>query len=119
MSILVTAIRSGNLEVVKEKFARPGSQVNTPIQHGRSPLHIAIQAGKMDVMKYLVAKGADVNLSDEDDCSPLYYAVLDNNEEVVQYLLQMGADPDGEDPDGNKLINTTSNEKIKSMLKNV
>ncbi|XP_068752359.1 myotrophin-like [Montipora capricornis] len=118
MSILVTAIRSGNLEVVKEKFARPGSQVNTPIQHGRSPLHIAVQAGKLDVIKYLVSKGADVNLSDEDDCSPLYYAVLGENENTLKYLLQMGADPDGEDPDGNKLINTTANEKIKSILKN-
>jgi len=69
-------------------------------------------------MKYLVTKGADVNLSDEDDCSPLYYAVMNENENVVQYLLQMGADPDGEDPDGKKLMNVTSNEKIKSMLKN-
>lgn len=68
MSILVTALRSGNLEVVKEKFSRPGSQVNTPIQHGRSPLHIAVQAGKLDVVKYLISKGADVNLPDEDDC---------------------------------------------------
>ncbi|XP_078355627.1 uncharacterized protein LOC144640329 [Oculina patagonica] len=118
MSILVTAIRSGNLEVVKEKFARPGSQVNTPIQNGRSPLHIAVQAQKLDMMKYLVAKGADVNLSDEDDCSPLYYAVLNENPNLVEYLLQMGADPDGEDPEGNKLMNTVNDERIKSMLKN-
>lgn len=40
-----------------------GSQVNTPIQNGRSALHIAVQSGKMDVMKYLVTKGADVNVS--------------------------------------------------------
>ncbi|XP_020605796.1 myotrophin-like [Orbicella faveolata] len=119
MSILVTAIRSGNLEVVKEKFSRPGSQVNTPIQHGRSPLHIAVQAQKLDVMKYLVGKGADVNLADEDECSPLYYAVLNENKNLVEYLLQMGADPDGEDPEGNKLMDTVKDEAIKSMLKNV
>lgn len=118
MSILVTAIRSGNLEVVKEKFSRPGSQVNTPIQHGRSPLHIAVQAQKLDVMKYLVGKGADVNLADEDECSPLYYAVLNENKNLVEYLLQMGADPDGEDPEGNKLMDTVKDEAIKKMLKN-
>lgn len=118
MSILVTALRSGNLEVVKEKFSRPGSQVNTPIQHGRSPLHIAVQAGKLDVVKYLISKGADVNLADEDDCLPLYYAVLSENENTVKYLLQMGADADGEDPDGNMLMNTTANERIKALLKN-
>lgn len=118
MSILVTALRSGNLEVVKEKFSRPGSQVNTPIQHGRSPLHIAVQAQKLDVMKYLVSKGADVNLADEDECSPLYYAVMNENSNLVEYLLQMGADPDGEDPDGKKLMDTAKDEKIKTMLKN-
>lgn len=118
MSILVTAIRSGNLEVVKEKFSRPGSQVNTPIQHGRSPLHIAVQAQKLDVMKYLVGKGADVNLADEDECSPLYYAVLNENKNLVEYLLQMGADPDGEDAEGNKLMDTVKDEAIKKMLKN-
>lgn len=40
-----------------------GSQVNTPIQNGRNPLHIAVQAQKLDMMKYLVTKGADVNVS--------------------------------------------------------
>ncbi|KAJ7327811.1 hypothetical protein OS493_026090 [Desmophyllum pertusum] len=118
MSILVTAIRSGNVDVVKEKFARPGSQVNTPIQNGRSPLHIAVQAQKLDVMKYLVSKGANVNLADEDECSPLYYAVLNENTNLVEYLLQMGADPDGQDPEGKKLMDTVKDDKIKSMLKN-
>lgn len=118
MSILVTALRSGNLDVVKEKFSRPGSEVNTPIQNGRSPLHIAVQAGKLDVVKYLISKGADVNLSDEDDLLPLYYAVLSDDETMVKYLLQMGADPEGEDPDGNILMDTTANERIRSLLKN-
>ena len=44
-------------------FFFQGSQVNTPIQHGRSPLHIAVQAQKLDLIKYLVSKGADVNVS--------------------------------------------------------
>lgn len=38
---------------------------------------------------------------------------------ILTNFTFQGADPDGEDPDGNKLMNTTSNEKIKSMLKNV
>lgn len=37
---------------------------------------------------------------------------------ILTYFTFQGADPDGEDPDGNKLTNITSNEKIKSMLKN-
>lgn len=44
-------------------FVFKGSQVNTPIQNGRNALHIAVQAGKLEVMKYLVSKGADVNVS--------------------------------------------------------
>ena len=47
----------------QSSFLIQGSQVNTPIQNGRSPLHIAVQAQKLDMMKYLVAKGADVNVS--------------------------------------------------------
>ena len=76
------------MSTVKETFFLfKGSQVNTPIQHGRSPLHIAVQAGKLDVIKYLVSKGADVNVSRcmEFVCAHLktQFQVLSNNTKRV------------------------------------
>ena len=34
------------------------------------------------------------------------------------FWISQGADPDGEDPEGNKLMDTVKDDAIKSMLKN-
>ncbi len=45
----------------------------------------------IDILKFLVTKGADVNAQDEDLNTPLHYAVQRNNFDAVSYLLQSNA----------------------------
>lgn len=40
-----------------------GTLVNSPLQGGKCALHVACEMGKLDVVKFLVSKGADVNVS--------------------------------------------------------
>jgi len=62
------------------------------------------------------------------NCGSTYILILSVNQmQALQFLrlltlsiwILQGADPDGEDPEGNKLMDTVKDEAIKSMLKNV
>lgn len=48
--------------------------------------------GQLDMVKYLVGKGAKVNLGNEDGDTPLHNAVNNGYNEITGYLLKAGAD---------------------------
>lgn len=47
----------------------------------------AVQGGHLEVIKYLIGKGADVNVFDKDGCTPLVYAAHRGNLDIVRYLV--------------------------------
>jgi ankyrin repeat protein len=61
-------------------------------QEGRTPLHLAIQAGQDKVLQVLLAAGADVNAKMPDGCTVLHLATRLNMQGVVQQLVTAGAD---------------------------
>jgi ankyrin repeat protein len=59
----------------------------------KESLHFAAEAGNLNEVKELVARGYDVNAFDESlSFTPLHYAVRGGHIEVVKYLLSVGAD---------------------------
>lgn len=69
---------------------------------GISPLHIAAEKDRDDIMKLLIEAGFDVNakLSEERSrmyedrrSTPLYFSVFNRNLEAAKMLLEAGADP--------------------------
>ncbi len=45
----------------------------------------------VEILKFLVSKGADLNAQDEDLNTPLHYAVQRNNYDAVSYLLKLNS----------------------------
>ena len=56
-----------------------------------TPLIAASRTGKLDLVKFLVSKGADINYQNEFGQSALSKSVMVNRYEVSYYLLQNGA----------------------------
>jgi ankyrin repeat protein len=79
------------LEKLGERFSDPAS--------GYSLLHLAIQAGDIDVVAYLLQKYRrdDINLTfkygDAFWHPPLFYAINGGHFEIFMHLLRCGADP--------------------------
>jgi len=68
-----------------------GADVNAPDAQGVPPLHRAIRASQVLVVKRLIALGADVNLTDGQGLSPLALAKAGNQADIAALLNAFGA----------------------------
>jgi len=67
---------------------------------GRSKLHHAAVAGRVGVVRALVAAGALVNTQDEAGFTPLHSAASAGHDEVCAVLLSAGAEPNARNENG-------------------
>ncbi|MFA5249985.1 MAG: ankyrin repeat domain-containing protein [Parachlamydiales bacterium] len=94
---LFSAAYSGHNHIIEELLKIDGVNVNS-ISNGSTALHLAVQAGKQETVRFLLERGADVNIPNSDPRSylfrttPLYLAVLQGNQTIVELLLKNGAD---------------------------
>lgn len=72
-----------------------GAAVNGRDELGRTPLHEAVWAGRADMVRLLIARGADVSAPHADGGStPLDYAAVRGESEIARLLIAAGAAPD-------------------------
>lgn len=85
------AARTGDMTKLKEILAKSPERINEKDSLGQTPLHLAMDAGKTEAIKFLVNKGADMNARDNDKRTPLYYIEMRPNEELEEFLREKGA----------------------------
>nr|WP_315202595.1 ankyrin repeat domain-containing protein [uncultured Flavobacterium sp.] len=78
------AISKGDIESVK-KFIEYGANVNEK-SNGMSPLMFAARYNKVEIIKFLLLKGASLDVKDENGFTALKYAELSNANEAIQLL---------------------------------
>ena len=81
------AIGNNNINRVKE-LLESGVDVNSQTEYGDTPLHVACEKNKIEIVKLLLQNSnIDVNVEDEYGNTPLYIACEKNYIEIVKLLL--------------------------------
>jgi tetratricopeptide (TPR) repeat protein len=93
---IVNASYSDNFVLVKE-LAEHGANVNAQGFERRTPLMYALFATDVDMVSYLLKKGARVNVAADDGLTPMAVAVAPSpkSQQLVSLLLKHKADPMG------------------------
>ena len=58
---------------------------------GAPPLWVAAAAGHLNIVRFLILRGASVNCTTKTNSTPLRAACCDGHFEIVQYLIEHGA----------------------------
>ncbi len=87
------AVKANNLAKVTALTEADGRLVQAKDAGGRTPSHWACRGVYLDILKYLVGKGADVNARDGSGETALHLAAQAGSTEAVRRLVESGADP--------------------------
>ncbi|KAM6382484.1 myotrophin isoform 3-T3 [Alca torda] len=113
MSLCFTAQQEMYIEEGQENS---GEDVNRTLEGGRKPLHYAADCGQLEILEFLLLKGADINAPDKHNITPLLSAVYEGHVSCVKLLLSKGADKTVKGPDGLTAFEATDNQAIKTLL---
>ncbi|MDR0140170.1 ankyrin repeat domain-containing protein [Metabacillus idriensis] len=90
---LVHAIYEGHIRKVR-LLVRCKTDADYKDQDGWTPLHWATQECQMEIIQYLLFKGANINSKDNNGFSPLYQAASEGRIKLVDFLIDKGAEID-------------------------
>ena len=92
-SLIFEAARDGDVEQVKALFdGNPGLVITKDSYRGVTPLHVAAEKGKRNVVELLLAKGLHVNARNKVGATPLHLAAARGRRDVAELLLANRAD---------------------------
>ncbi|XP_048576796.1 transient receptor potential cation channel subfamily A member 1 isoform X3 [Nematostella vectensis] len=83
------AVLNGNEEEV-ESFLSAGKDINAHDEYGKTPLHCAVGAQKLNIVLCLLSYRPDIDAHDDRDDTPLHTAVRTGNIDIVKALLKEG-----------------------------
>lgn len=89
-------IEEKDLKKIRKLVEERNEDINQEDANDGTPLHLACEERKVEIIKYLIEKGAKVNAVNKEGKTPLVVVVdrlvLVNTEEVLLILLRGGAD---------------------------
>lgn len=91
---LLQAAQAGDLKTI-ESLLETGVDVNSKSEYGATALAYACDKGHVEVVKFLISKGADVEATDRFyNFNPLTWARIHTHDEIIQILVEAGAKTD-------------------------
>ncbi|MEM7783320.1 MAG: PQQ-binding-like beta-propeller repeat protein [Planctomycetota bacterium] len=109
------AARNGALEKVKQAV-ESGLEVDVKTQYGATALFFACDQGHLEVVRFLLDKGADPNAKDTFyQATPVTWAQSKNRKEIIVELLKSGAN--GADQVLESAVNQKDTEYVQNVLK--
>jgi len=101
---LSIAIRQGSLPAVRAVVDKNPSLVTSADASGFTPLHIAATAGSVEIVEYLLQRGADIEARTPGGQTPLFQTVPLVSEQAFAYLRGNGANLNARDNEGKTIL---------------
>ncbi|HUU38846.1 MAG TPA: ankyrin repeat domain-containing protein [Candidatus Desulfaltia sp.] len=111
------AAEAGDLAKVKALVEKDPALIKAKDENGRTPLHFAAQGEHLDVLRYLVDKGADLNVLDDNGIAPLLTLAARGQTEAAHLLIDKGADIDIKNPVKQTPLNLAAEYGLEGMVK--
>ncbi len=104
------AAKQGDLAKVQALVGKNPELVKAKDQNQRTPLYIAAAEGHLNIVEYLIEKGADVNAWNNAHQNPLLSAAYYGHSEIVNLLLEKGAEFKEQDIYGRNVLHYPARE---------
>ena len=87
----------GDLKKIKELLNKDGDYLNSKNSEGNTPLHLAVELGNEEVIKFLIENACDLNVKNEKGLSPLGITALQNKKGLARILIEYNVEIRDED----------------------
>jgi ankyrin repeat protein len=84
-------ILSGDLPRLQALLAKDPALLKAGDTQGRTPLHLAAAAGHLEIVRWLIGRGAEIDARTAQMSTPLMHASLSGKTEIVRLLIAKGA----------------------------
>jgi len=98
--MLHLAAARGYTRVVQYFLEDEGFDIEALTFYDDTPLHAAVEAGRVDVVRLLLRRGANPNAINIGRLMPLHFAARGGSAEIVNLLIEYNADRDAQDQNG-------------------
>ena len=71
-----------------------GANINAKNNNNDTPLHIAVQEYKPEIINSLVIRGADINAINNNGETPFTMGYLAKRYDMIEHFIKKGAKPD-------------------------
>ena len=88
------ASSSGLLSIVQYLIEKRNVDKDIKAKVGETPLHFACCENRLEIVKYLISKGANIEAKKQYGETPLYWACFNGHLPIAEYLLSKGANID-------------------------
>jgi len=95
---LISAVSNNDIDRIH--FLNNYANTNIKGRAGQTALHIAVEKGYVEIVKFLLKKGADINAQNDEGRTPLHLARFSGKEDIIFLLILNGADKTIKDKDG-------------------
>jgi len=106
---LHVASSMGHIDCIRLLLDRKPSMIQLTNLQGHTPLHLA--QSNVEVVRYLIERGADVMCGDITGDTPLHIAAMENEVASIAYLLSCGVDVNILNHDGGTPLHCAADEK--------
>lgn len=109
------AVRQENMAAIAEALFE-AEDINMRDAQGRTALFVAVQSGRIEMVKTMVNAGCDVNATCAAGDTPLHVAARNGSPGIIRILIRQGADLDALDADGRTPLEVCKKTSLHSLF---